>query len=147
VVAASVVGVLDVFTLEVEVEASPVRRGSILGELEHLRGGWGWELLHCRGDGRVLDVFTPEVEVGASPIRRGRVVLFPFLGEELISALSLSARPDHSKFAKRRHLQGFLLDWSLEAPPSPALCRSHTFVESVRFGSCRVMTNIATSTN
>jgi hypothetical protein len=39
VVAASVVGVLGVFTLEVEVEASPVRRGSILGKLEHLRLG------------------------------------------------------------------------------------------------------------
>jgi hypothetical protein len=74
VVAASVVGVLDVFTLEVEEDASPVRRGSILGGLEHLRGGWGWELRHCRGDGRVLDVFTPEVEVGASPIRQGSVL-------------------------------------------------------------------------
>jgi len=38
VVAASAVGVLDVFTLEVEVEASPVWRGSILGELERLEG-------------------------------------------------------------------------------------------------------------
>jgi hypothetical protein len=56
VVVASVVGVLDVFTLEVEVGASPVRRGSILGELERLRGG-----------------FTLEVEVGASPVRRGSI--------------------------------------------------------------------------
>jgi len=38
VVAASVVGVLDVFTPEVEMEASPVRWGSVLGGLERLGG-------------------------------------------------------------------------------------------------------------
>ena len=38
-VAASVVGVLDVFTPEVEMEVPPVRWGGVLGGVEHLGGG------------------------------------------------------------------------------------------------------------
>ena len=74
VAAAGVVGVFDVFTLEVEVGAFPVRRGSILGGLEHLRRGWGRGLLHCRVDGRVGD----EENRGRRTLHRG-----PFLGRVL----------------------------------------------------------------
>ena len=52
VVAAGVVGVLDVFTPEVEMEASPVRWGSILGGLERLGG----MVLPSRRVERVSDV-------------------------------------------------------------------------------------------
>ena len=52
VVAASVVGVLDVFAPEVEMEASPVRWGSALGGLEYLGG----MVLSCRRVERASDV-------------------------------------------------------------------------------------------
>ena len=54
VVAAGVVGVLDVFTPEVELEVAPVRRGCVLGGLEHLGVGVGLEReFRLRSDGRV----------------------------------------------------------------------------------------------
>ena len=81
-VAASVVGVLDVFTPEVEIEASPVRWGSVLGDLERPGG----MVLSRRRAERVSDVRRGGIFDGPEhlwggvlsfllPPRGGRVVL------------------------------------------------------------------------